>query len=374
MLDPSRACRSRRTGRSASRPRAWWRAITAARAIRWCCACCATPATSRSRRRWCRRSSRRAARPRSRSSCGRSVTSSRTTTRRAISSTRPASSSLEALVGSELDGVDTRGTIVSVLLETDDPNELVGALEAIGWLAAERRLPVLGGRARARRGARAPRRGRDGARPRGQGPHGARIPAPALGRARRRVGRPLRGPSGTRGECHLEARAPIDGYYARDRGSERAGERGHERAQARDAAALERGDRGRADDHAVGAGGAQSAHLRGARHAEAAQQRQLAGVRPHAREQPRAAARRRAPRARPSCRSPTPRRRSPGSCEHARAMRASRLVSETSCTRSMPLAAAAARSSSPSSGGTSATISPVGAGRRGVARRTRAIP
>ena len=48
---------------------------------------------------------------------------------------------LEALVGSELDGVDTRGTIVSVLLETDDPNELVGALEAIGWLAPSGGFP-----------------------------------------------------------------------------------------------------------------------------------------------------------------------------------------------------------------------------------------
>ncbi len=42
---------------------------------------------------------------------------------------------LEALVDSELEGIDARGAVVSVLLETDDPNELVGALEAIGWLA-----------------------------------------------------------------------------------------------------------------------------------------------------------------------------------------------------------------------------------------------
>ncbi len=48
---------------------------------------------------------------------------------------------VEGLVDSELDGVDARGSVVSVLLETDDPHELVGALEAIGWLAPTGGLP-----------------------------------------------------------------------------------------------------------------------------------------------------------------------------------------------------------------------------------------
>jgi hypothetical protein len=42
---------------------------------------------------------------------------------------------LEGLLNSEIDGVEVRETIVSVLLETDDRDEVVGALGAIGWLA-----------------------------------------------------------------------------------------------------------------------------------------------------------------------------------------------------------------------------------------------
>jgi len=42
---------------------------------------------------------------------------------------------LEAMLYSELDGLDVRGTIISVLLETDSREELLGALEAINWLA-----------------------------------------------------------------------------------------------------------------------------------------------------------------------------------------------------------------------------------------------
>jgi HEAT repeat protein len=42
---------------------------------------------------------------------------------------------LEGLLSSELDGIEVRGSIVSVLQETDEPQELVGALRAIGWLA-----------------------------------------------------------------------------------------------------------------------------------------------------------------------------------------------------------------------------------------------
>jgi HEAT repeat protein len=42
---------------------------------------------------------------------------------------------LEGLLDSELDGLDVRGSIVSVLLGTDDRRELLGALAAINWLA-----------------------------------------------------------------------------------------------------------------------------------------------------------------------------------------------------------------------------------------------
>jgi hypothetical protein len=42
---------------------------------------------------------------------------------------------LEGLLNSELDGVEVRGGIVSVLQDTDDRDELLGALRAIGWLA-----------------------------------------------------------------------------------------------------------------------------------------------------------------------------------------------------------------------------------------------
>jgi hypothetical protein len=42
---------------------------------------------------------------------------------------------LEGLLSSELDGVDVRGSIVSVVLETQDRLELIGALVAISWLA-----------------------------------------------------------------------------------------------------------------------------------------------------------------------------------------------------------------------------------------------
>ena len=42
---------------------------------------------------------------------------------------------LESLLNSELDGLDVRGTIISVLLETDSRDELLGALGAIHWLA-----------------------------------------------------------------------------------------------------------------------------------------------------------------------------------------------------------------------------------------------
>ena len=42
---------------------------------------------------------------------------------------------LEGLLDSELDGVDVRGTIVSVLLASEERDEVVGALGAIAWLA-----------------------------------------------------------------------------------------------------------------------------------------------------------------------------------------------------------------------------------------------
>ena len=42
---------------------------------------------------------------------------------------------LEGLLTSELDGVDVRGTIISVVLGSGDRDEVVGALGAIAWLA-----------------------------------------------------------------------------------------------------------------------------------------------------------------------------------------------------------------------------------------------
>jgi HEAT repeat protein len=42
---------------------------------------------------------------------------------------------LEGLLTSELDGVEVRGAIVSVVLETHVRDELLGALAAIAWLA-----------------------------------------------------------------------------------------------------------------------------------------------------------------------------------------------------------------------------------------------
>ncbi len=49
---------------------------------------------------------------------------------------------LETLRSSELDGVDVRHAVVSLLLHSDDRNELVGALEAIGWLATSGDFPA----------------------------------------------------------------------------------------------------------------------------------------------------------------------------------------------------------------------------------------
>ena len=49
---------------------------------------------------------------------------------------------LEGLLSSELDGIEVRGSIVSVLQETDDRHELVGALRAIGWLAPAGGFPA----------------------------------------------------------------------------------------------------------------------------------------------------------------------------------------------------------------------------------------
>ncbi len=48
---------------------------------------------------------------------------------------------LEGLLESELDGLDVRGKIVSVLIDTDDRNEILGALSAIGWLAPSGGFP-----------------------------------------------------------------------------------------------------------------------------------------------------------------------------------------------------------------------------------------
>ena len=41
-------------------------------------------------------------------------------------------------MNSELDDVDVRGTIVAVLLATEDRDEIAGALGAIAWLGARR--------------------------------------------------------------------------------------------------------------------------------------------------------------------------------------------------------------------------------------------
>ena len=49
---------------------------------------------------------------------------------------------LESLLDSELDGLDVRGEIVSVLLATEQSHELVGALEAIGWIAPSGGFPA----------------------------------------------------------------------------------------------------------------------------------------------------------------------------------------------------------------------------------------
>ena len=48
---------------------------------------------------------------------------------------------LEGLLESELDGLDVRGKIVSVLIDTDNRNEMLGALSAIGWLAPSGGFP-----------------------------------------------------------------------------------------------------------------------------------------------------------------------------------------------------------------------------------------
>jgi hypothetical protein len=48
---------------------------------------------------------------------------------------------LEGLLESELDGLDVRGKIVSVLIDSDDRNEMLGALSAIGWLAPSGGFP-----------------------------------------------------------------------------------------------------------------------------------------------------------------------------------------------------------------------------------------
>jgi hypothetical protein len=48
---------------------------------------------------------------------------------------------LEGLLNSELDGVEVRETIVSVLMQTENQDEVVGALGAIGWLAPSGGFP-----------------------------------------------------------------------------------------------------------------------------------------------------------------------------------------------------------------------------------------
>jgi hypothetical protein len=48
---------------------------------------------------------------------------------------------LERLLDSELDEVDVRGTITSILAHTCDRDEIAGALSAIGWLAPSGGFP-----------------------------------------------------------------------------------------------------------------------------------------------------------------------------------------------------------------------------------------
>ena len=113
-----------------------------------------------------------------------------TTTTRATSSSGRRDL-VESLAGSELDGVDVRGTIVSVLLETEDPNESwARSRRSTGWRRAGASRspppPSSGG------GAREERRGRHGARPRGQGAPRAGRAGAALGPA----GRPRLSPAG----------------------------------------------------------------------------------------------------------------------------------------------------------------------------------
>ena len=58
---------------------------------------------------------------------------------------RPARASgqilLESLLDSELDDVDVRGTITSILADTSDRDEIAGALNAIGWLTPSGGFP-----------------------------------------------------------------------------------------------------------------------------------------------------------------------------------------------------------------------------------------
>ena len=49
---------------------------------------------------------------------------------------------LDGLLTSELDGIEVRASIVSVLQDSDDPDELVGALRAIAWLAPSGGFPA----------------------------------------------------------------------------------------------------------------------------------------------------------------------------------------------------------------------------------------
>ena len=49
---------------------------------------------------------------------------------------------LEGLLSSELDGIEVRASVVLVLQDTDDRDELVGALRAIGWLAPSGGFPA----------------------------------------------------------------------------------------------------------------------------------------------------------------------------------------------------------------------------------------
>src|SRR6476659_2221067 len=49
---------------------------------------------------------------------------------------------LDGLLSRELDGIEVRASIVSVLQDSDDPDELVGALRAIAWLAPSGGFPA----------------------------------------------------------------------------------------------------------------------------------------------------------------------------------------------------------------------------------------